>query len=94
MINRYPDKHAYQKSLAEITNVLGYAYYRQGNNDEAIKSFREVQNICRTVSKQVTVGPKPLWLLNLLALSHSNIGSIHQEKREFEDCAQVFRTIT
>ncbi len=43
LINRYPDKHAYQKSLAEITNVLGYAYYKTGNNDEAIKSFREVQ---------------------------------------------------
>ena len=30
LINRYPDKHAYQKSLAEITNVLGYAYYKAG----------------------------------------------------------------
>ena len=90
LINRYPDKHAYQKSLAEITNVLGYAYYKLGNNDEALKSFREVQNICRTVSKQVTVGPKPLWLLNLLALSHSNIGSIHQEKGELEDALKSF----
>ena len=80
----------YQKSLAEITNVLGYAYYKQGNYDEAIKSFREVQNICRTVSKQVTVGPKPLWLLNLMALSHYNIGSIHQEKREFAEALKSF----
>ena len=46
--------------------------------------FREVQNICLTVSKQVTVGPRPLWLLNLLALSHFNIGWIHQEKGELE----------
>ena len=46
LINRYPDKHAYQKSLAEITNVLGYAYYKLGKNDEALESFREVQNIC------------------------------------------------
>ena len=64
LINRYPDKHAYQKSLAEITNVLGYAYYRLGKNDEALKSFGEVQNICVTVLKQVRVGPKPLWILN------------------------------
>ena len=39
LINRYPDKHAYQKSLAEITNVLGYAYYKLGNDDEALKCF-------------------------------------------------------
>ena len=84
MINQYPDKHAYQKSLAQITNVLGYAYYKLGNNDEALKSFREVQNICLTLLEQVRVGPKPLWILNLLALSHSNIGSIQEEKREFE----------
>ena len=93
LIDRYPDKHAYQKSLAEITNVLGYAYYKLGNNDEAFKSFREVQNICQTVSKQVTVGPKPLWLLNLLALSHFNIGSIHQENGRSRRRAQVVRTI-
>ena len=85
LIDRYPDQHAYQKSLAEITNVLGYAYYKKGNNDEALKSFREVQDICLTVSKQVTVGPKPLWLLNLMALSHSNIGWIHGERRELQD---------
>jgi eukaryotic-like serine/threonine-protein kinase len=90
LINRYPDKHGYQKSLAEITNVLGYAYYRLGNNDEAIKLFREVENICRTVAEQVTVGPKPLWLLNLLARAHFNIGSIHEEKREFPEALKSF----
>jgi len=91
LISRYPDKHAYQKSLAEITNVLGYASHKLGKNDEALQSFREVQNICQTVSKQVTVGPKPLWLLNLLALSHFNIGSIHQERRELENALNSFK---
>jgi serine/threonine protein kinase/tetratricopeptide (TPR) repeat protein len=85
LINRYPDKLAHQKSLAEITNVLGYAYFRLGNNDDAINSFRDVQSICQSVLKQVTVGPKPLWLLNLLALSHSNIAAIQKERREFAD---------
>ena len=85
LIDRYPDQPAYRKSLAEMTNVLGYAYYKLGNNDEALKSFRQVQDICNTVSKQVTVGPKPLWLLNLMALSHSNIGWIHKEKGELQD---------
>jgi eukaryotic-like serine/threonine-protein kinase len=90
LIKRYPDKHAYQKSLAQITNVLGYAYYKQHNNDEALRSFREVQNICENVSKQVTVGPKPLWLLNLLALSHSNIAWIHQDNSDLAAALRSF----
>ena len=57
---------------------------------KALRSFREVQNICENVSKQVTVGPKPLWLLNLLALSHSNIGSIHQENGDLAAALRSF----
>jgi serine/threonine-protein kinase len=90
LIKRYPDKHAYQRSLAEITNVLGYAYYKRRRHDDALNSFREVQNICQSVSKQVTVGPKPLWLLNLLALSHSNIAWICQEKGQAEAALRSF----
>jgi eukaryotic-like serine/threonine-protein kinase len=90
LINQYPDKHAYQKSMAEITNVLGYAYYKMGRNDEAIQSFRQVQHICLNVLQQVTAGPKPLWLLNLVALAHFNIGSILKEKRELKDALLEF----
>jgi eukaryotic-like serine/threonine-protein kinase len=90
LINRFPDKHAYQKSLAQITNVLGFAQNKLGNNDQAIHSFRELQKICLTVSEQVKVGPKPLWLLNLLALSHYNIGAIHRERREFDDALKAY----
>jgi serine/threonine protein kinase len=90
LVKGYPDKHAYQKSLAEITNVLGYAYYKQHNNDEALKSFREVQNICENVAKEVAVGPKPLWLLNLLSLSHSNIAWIHQGNSDLAAALRSF----
>jgi eukaryotic-like serine/threonine-protein kinase len=91
LIKRYPDKHAYRKSLAEMTNVLGYAYHRLGKNDQALESFREVENICSNILKQVMVGPKPLWLMNLLALCHYNIGSIHKEKGELEDALKSFQ---
>jgi serine/threonine-protein kinase len=90
LISRYPDKHAYRKNLAEITNVLGYTCYKQRRNDEALASFREVQNICQTVSNQMTVGPKPLWLLNLLALSHANVASIHKERGELEAALESY----
>ncbi|MGO9922239.1 MAG: protein kinase domain-containing protein [Isosphaeraceae bacterium] len=90
LISRYPDQHAYQKSLAEITNILGFAYYKLGNNDLALKKFAEVQRICLTVLEQAKVGPKPLWLLSLLALGHFNIGSIHEERRDFEAALKSF----
>jgi serine/threonine-protein kinase len=90
LIGRYPDKLVYQKSLAEITNVLGFAYYKLGKHDEALKSFREVQSTCQSISKQITAGPKPLWLLNLLALSYSNIASIQLENRRFADSLEAF----
>ena len=34
--------------------------------------------------KQQTHGPKPVWLLNLLALGQYNIGSIHKEMGDVE----------
>ncbi len=91
LISRYPDQHVYQKSLAEITNILGFAYYRLGNNNESLKKFADVQRVCLNVLEQVKVGPKPLWLLNLLALSHFNIGSIHEQRGEFADALQSFQ---
>ncbi len=73
-----------------MTNILGYAYYKLGNNAAAMKSFYDVENICRAVSKQVTVGPKPLWLLKLMALGQYNIGSIHKDKGDLENAIKAF----
>ena len=40
--------------------------------------------------EEVSDGPKPTWLLNLLALSEQNIGSIHKEKGELEKALPFF----
>ena len=40
--------------------------------------------------EEVSEGPKPTWLLNLLALSEQNIGNIHREKKELEKALPFF----
>ncbi len=84
LINRFPDKLSYQRSLAENINAIGYAYYRQFDYDTALRTFHEVVDSCQTIMKQQNHAPKPVWLLNLLALAQYNIGSIHKEMGDVE----------
>jgi len=90
LIDRFPDKLSHQKSLAEIKNVLGYAYYRQHDNSAALKSFEEVEKICQAISKQATSGPRPVWLMNLLALARNNIAEIYKASGELEKAIGSF----
>ena len=39
---------------------------------------------------EISSGPKPTWLLNLLALSQHNIGSIHKENGAIEKALPFF----
>ncbi len=71
----------YRQRLAEIINVLGFVYTKSLDYAEAIRCFEEVQEICESLLEQVTAGPKPVSLLNLLALSHYNIATIHMANR-------------
>ena len=93
MIDRYPDNLTYKKGLAENLNAIGFAYYRRGkpgDNTAALKTFHDVQDNCQALLKEVSYGPKPTWLLNLLALSQYNIGSIHKENGEIEKAVPFF----
>ena len=84
LIDRYPENLAYQKSVAENLNAIGFAQYQLKDKTAALKTFHEVQNVCHTLLKQEPYGPKPPWLLNLIALSQSNIGNIHKESGDTE----------
>ncbi len=90
MIRLHPEKLAYEQSLAEIINVLGFAYFKELSTADALDSFQAVQRICQGILKRYTVGPKPSWLLNLLALSQYNIGMIHSNGGETEKALQSY----
>jgi serine/threonine-protein kinase len=84
LINRFPDVLSYRQSLAENINAIGYAHYKRLDYRGALRAFHEVADTCQSIMKQQTHGPKPVWLLNLLALAQYNIGSIHKEMGDVE----------
>ncbi len=90
LIDRFPNNSSYQKSLAEIVNILGFAYYKQHDNGAALSSFAEVQKICQAISERVNIGPRPVWLVNLVALAQYNIATIQKESGELEKALESF----
>ncbi len=90
LIDRYPENLAYRKGLAENLNAIGFALYTRKDDAAALETFHEVEDICEALMKEVPYGPKPTWLLNLLALSQNNIGSIHKKRGDLEKALQFF----
>jgi eukaryotic-like serine/threonine-protein kinase len=84
LIRQSPDKLSYQRSLAENINAIGYAHYKRLDYLAAMQAFHDVVNTCQSIMDQQTHGPKPVWLLNLLALGQYNIGSIDKEMGNIE----------
>jgi eukaryotic-like serine/threonine-protein kinase len=90
LIEQYPNQLAYQQSFAENINKIGYAHALGHDNDAAIKAFQQVREKCEAIMKELPPGPKPVWLLNLLALSQYNIAIIYKQKREIEAALPFF----
>jgi serine/threonine-protein kinase len=84
LIARYPAEVKYRTRLAQMINVLGFVYFKRLEYDAAYRSFQQVQQICESLLEQTTVGPKPVALLDLLALAHFNIAMIHLANRDYE----------
>jgi eukaryotic-like serine/threonine-protein kinase len=84
LISRFPDDIRYQRSLAENINAIGYANYRRLDDDAALGAFHQVEEICKRIMTRQGGERKPAWLLNLLALSQYNIGSILRKQGDLE----------
>ena len=90
LIDRFPANADYRKKLADIITVQGFAYSKQLDFPAALRAFREVQQICQSLLDDITSGPPPLALLNSLALSHYNIGSVEYKNGHIEAALQAF----
>jgi serine/threonine protein kinase len=84
LLTQFPEKLSYQRSLAENINAIGYAHYKRLDYETALRAFHDVADTCQRIMEQQTHGPKPVWLLNLLALAQYNIGSIQKETGDIE----------
>jgi serine/threonine protein kinase/tetratricopeptide (TPR) repeat protein len=71
-----PRDTAYRKQLAGTINAEGIVHFRQGHDDEALRAFRELQRICLSLLADLPPGPKPSQILNDLAVSYYNVGTI------------------
>ena len=91
LIDRYPGQpRVPQGPGRKLERDRFRAIHAARTTDAALKTFHEVQDICQGAHERSFDGPKPTWLLNLLALSQQNIGNIHKEKRELEKALPFF----
>jgi serine/threonine protein kinase len=84
VVERYPGEPRYRQKLAEIINVLGYVYTKRLEPVAAIRSFEQAQEICQGLLDQASAGPKPVKLLDMLALTHYNICTAHMQTEQYE----------
>ncbi|MFI5460821.1 MAG: protein kinase, partial [Isosphaerales bacterium] len=90
LINRYPGQSVYPKKLAEIINSLGVLHFERKDYPAALQSFQEVQSLCQSLLEDVSDGPKPLRILDLLAISYYNIATIELQKGQLDAALQSF----
>jgi serine/threonine-protein kinase len=76
LIARLPDQIGYKSDLAEVINNIGYVQQKKGDNRAALKSFQELRDHCQTLLDSITVGPRPVRLLNRLAKTDYNVGTV------------------
>ncbi len=78
LVDSYPDKIDYKKSLAEIVNRVGYVDFKRRDYPVAMQTYQEFQKLCQEILGQVQDGPKPLNIQDLLARSYYNIAAMYR----------------
>jgi tetratricopeptide (TPR) repeat protein len=73
---RDPGDARFERKLADVINVRGFVNHKRRDFEAAISDFREVERICADLLAGVTSGPRPIHLLERLALAHYNIATI------------------
>jgi serine/threonine-protein kinase len=92
LIRQYTGRAEYERKLAEIINALGITYFRRLDYPKALQSYQQVRDICQSLVDRVTDGPKPIRLLDLLAISYYNIGTIQHQEGHLEAALRSFES--
>ncbi len=85
---RRPGLSGDQMRLAEIILAMGFLFYERKDYPAALESFQNVQKICRSLLDNITVGPTPVRLLTLLAVSLYNTATIQLEQHQLKEARQ------
>jgi serine/threonine-protein kinase len=76
---RDPRNDRFRRMLADTLTVRGFVNHKRRDHDAALADFREVERIYEDMLAGVTSGPRPIYLLDRLALAHYNIATIFME---------------
>ncbi len=90
LIARLPGRTADQQLLAEIFLATGTLFYERHDDSAALRSFQESQRICRLLLDGISTGPRPVRLLDLLAISYYNIATIQRNDGHNEEASRSF----
>ena len=90
LIGRSPTDQVYRKRLAEIFSGLGFVRFMKEDYTAAFGFFEEVQQICQSLLSEIGNGPKPVRLLDLMALAHYNMGVIHGVNKQFAKALESY----
>jgi tetratricopeptide (TPR) repeat protein len=84
LLSDSPGDRAYRKGLADAINTLGSIHHKKSQVDEALTAFREFQVRCKALLDDYGSGTKPVGLLDSLALSYYNVGTIlyNQDRKQ------------
>ena len=89
-----PGNARFQRKLADIINVRGFVNHKRRDYEAAIADFREVERIYAGLLAGVASGPRPIHLLEGLALAHYNIATIlMQFERPMEALEELGRSL-
>ena len=93
LIGQGPGDFAKRERLAEMTNALGFVYFKRIDYPAAFRCFQQVQEICVSLMSEITDGPTPVKLLSLLALSHYNVATMHVIDKHLDKALQSFEKV-
>ena len=71
-----PGAAQFRRTLADTLTVRGFVNHKRRDPEAAIGDFREVERIYEDLLAGVTSGPRPIYLLDRLALAHYNIATV------------------
>jgi serine/threonine protein kinase len=92
LLERTPGDPGYRKRLADTIIAQGFIHERTGKYPDALREFRESQGYYQSLLDEHRSGPKPIELLDSLALSYFNVGTIlfKLERRDSEKWLAMF----
>ena len=76
LLSQSPGDFAYRKRLADTINAQGVIHFKHGNAAEALCAFRAFQEIGQLLLGDQRSGPRPVQLLDSLAHSYYNVGTV------------------